>query len=42
MTIKEYNEDGSVSTEFNGSQYEYERWLDKRGRKKGNLLLQQL
>ena len=30
MTVKEYNEDGSVSTEFNGSQYEYERWLDKR------------
>lgn len=34
MTIKEYNEDGSVSTEFNGSQYEYERWLEKREKEK--------
>jgi DNA polymerase II small subunit/DNA polymerase delta subunit B len=34
MTIKEYNEDGSVSTEFNGSQYEYERWLERREKEK--------
>ena len=32
MNIKEYYKDGSLKSEFDGSQYEYDRWLSKRSR----------
>ena len=35
MNIKEYYKDGSLKTEFDGSQYEYDRWLEKRNKDDG-------